>query len=40
MYDLPGMDSVEQVVISQETIEGKSGPLLIHAERGEQSASA
>ena len=43
MYDLPGMDSVEQVVISPETVEGKAGPLLIHADRGadsSQSASA
>ncbi|MDM6921295.1 ATP-dependent Clp protease ATP-binding subunit ClpX, partial [Klebsiella michiganensis] len=43
MYDLPGMDSVEQVVSGPETVEGKSGPLLIHADRGadsSQSASA
>jgi len=43
MYDLPGMESVEQVVISPETVEGKAGPLLIHADRGadsSQSASA
>ncbi|MCG6121177.1 MAG: ATP-dependent Clp protease ATP-binding subunit ClpX [Microvirga sp.] len=43
MYDLPGLDSVEQVVISQETVEGKSGPLFIHGDRASdasQSASA
>jgi ATP-dependent Clp protease ATP-binding subunit ClpX len=43
MYDLPGMESVEQVVIGIETVEGKSGPLLIHADRSadsSQSASA
>ena len=40
MYDLPGMDSVEQVVISPETIEGKSGPLLIHSERDEKTSAS
>ncbi len=40
MYDLPGMDTVEQVVISPETIEGKAGPLLIHAERGEKTSAS
>ncbi|TVR09900.1 MAG: ATP-dependent Clp protease ATP-binding subunit ClpX [Salinarimonadaceae bacterium] len=43
MYDMPGLDSVEQVVISLETVEGKAGPLFIHADRSKdasQSASA
>ncbi len=38
MYDLPGMESVEQVVISPETVEGKAGPLIIHADRGNDSS--
>jgi ATP-dependent Clp protease ATP-binding subunit ClpX len=38
MYDLPGMESVEQVVISPETVEGKAGPLIIHADRGNESS--
>ena len=35
MYDLPGLDSVEQVVIGPEVIEGKAKPLFIHGDRGE-----
>ncbi|HMB11728.1 MULTISPECIES: ATP-dependent Clp protease ATP-binding subunit ClpX [Saliniramus] len=38
MYDLPGMESVEQVVISPETVEGNAGPLIIHADRGNESS--
>jgi ATP-dependent Clp protease ATP-binding subunit ClpX len=33
MYDLPGLDSVEQVVVGPEVIEGKSKPLYIYADR-------
>ena len=33
MFDLPGLDSVEQVVIGPEVIEGKSRPLYIYSER-------
>jgi ATP-dependent Clp protease ATP-binding subunit ClpX len=40
MYDLPGLDSVEQVVIGGEVVDGKSKPLFIHGDRGEQVASA
>ena len=40
MYDLPGLDSVEQVVIGPEVVEGKAKPLFIHGERSEQAASA
>jgi len=40
MYDLPGMESVEQVVISPETVEGKAGPLIIHADRGSESSQS
>src|ERR671910_2943630 len=35
MYDLPGLDTVEQVVIGSEVVEGKIRPLYIHAERAE-----
>ena len=31
MYDLPGLDSVEQVVIGPEVVDGKARPLFIHA---------
>jgi ATP-dependent Clp protease ATP-binding subunit ClpX len=40
MYDLPGLDSVEQVVIGPEVVEGKAKPLFIHGERNDQAASA
>ncbi len=33
MYDLPGMEGVEEVVISREVVEGDAKPLLIYAER-------
>ena len=33
MYDLPGLESVEQVVIGPEVVEGKAKPLFIHGER-------
>jgi ATP-dependent Clp protease ATP-binding subunit ClpX len=33
MFDLPSMDSVEEIVINRDVVEGKATPLLIHAER-------
>jgi ATP-dependent Clp protease ATP-binding subunit ClpX len=33
MYDLPGLDAVEQVVVGPEVIEGKSKPLYIYSDR-------
>ena len=33
MYDLPGMDGVEEVVISKEVVDGEAKPLLIYADR-------
>ena len=32
MYDLPGLESVEQVVIGPEVVEGKAKPLFIHGD--------
>ena len=40
MYDLPGLDSVEQVVIGSEVVEGKAKPLFIHSDRKPDAASA
>jgi ATP-dependent Clp protease ATP-binding subunit ClpX len=40
MYDLPGLESVEQVVIGPEVVEGKAKPLFIHGDRSDQTASA
>jgi ATP-dependent Clp protease ATP-binding subunit ClpX len=37
MYDLPGLEGVEQVVIGPEVVEGKVKPLYIYAERAEKS---
>ena len=37
MYDLPGMDGVEEVVISKEVVDGDAKPLLIYADRDSQS---
>jgi ATP-dependent Clp protease ATP-binding subunit ClpX len=33
MFDLPGMDGVEEIVINREVVEGRSKPLLIYAEK-------
>ena len=33
MFDLPTHDSVEEVVISAEVVEGNAKPLLIYADR-------
>jgi ATP-dependent Clp protease ATP-binding subunit ClpX len=40
MYELPGLEGVEQVVIGPEVVEGKAKPLFIYADRAETSASA
>ncbi|MCF8879163.1 ATP-dependent Clp protease ATP-binding subunit ClpX [Hyphobacterium sp. SN044] len=42
MFDLPGMEGVEEVVVNAEVVEGKAKPLYIYAERKntEEAASA
>ncbi|MGV8840694.1 MAG: ATP-dependent Clp protease ATP-binding subunit ClpX [Bauldia sp.] len=41
MFDLPGLDGVQEVVISPDVAEGKARPLYIYSERaGEVSTSA
>ena len=35
MFDLPGLDGVQEVVISAEVVEGKARPLYIYSERRE-----
>jgi ATP-dependent Clp protease ATP-binding subunit ClpX len=40
MFDLPGLDSVEEVVVNEEVIEGKAKPLYIHSDRAEAEATA
>ncbi len=39
MFDLPGYDTVEEVVINREVVEGGASPLLIYAERTEDARS-
>src|ERR1700722_6674313 len=36
MFELPGLDGVEQVVIGPEVVEGKARPLYIYSERAEK----
>jgi ATP-dependent Clp protease ATP-binding subunit ClpX len=33
MFDLPGLEGVEEVVISREMVEGIARPLYIYADR-------
>jgi len=40
MFDLPGLDSVEEVVVNGEVAEGRAQPLYIHAERREDVGSS
>jgi ATP-dependent Clp protease ATP-binding subunit ClpX len=37
MFDLPGLDNVEQVVIGPDVVDGKSRPLYIYSERNEKT---
>ncbi|WCR09459.1 ATP-dependent Clp protease ATP-binding subunit ClpX [Paracoccus stylophorae] len=41
MFELPGLDSVEEVVVNEDAVENASvKPLLIHADQKKESASA
>ncbi|HHI88619.1 MAG TPA: ATP-dependent Clp protease ATP-binding subunit ClpX [Hellea balneolensis] len=37
MYDLPGYDGVEEVVINAEVVEGKRSPVLIYSDKAEKA---
>ncbi len=39
MFDLPGLDGVQEVVISSDVAEGKARPLYIYSERREDVGS-
>ncbi|CAA7620313.1 ATP-dependent Clp protease ATP-binding subunit [Magnetospirillum sp. LM-5] len=39
MFDLPGMDGVEEVVVNKEVVEGHAQPLYIYSERREDVGS-
>jgi len=40
MYELPGLENVEEVVVNEEAVNRESEPLLIYSERKEEPASA
>ncbi|MGB0659974.1 MAG: ATP-dependent Clp protease ATP-binding subunit ClpX [Mangrovicoccus sp.] len=40
MFDLPGMDSVDEVVVNEEAVNSDAAPLLIYSERKEEEVSA
>ena len=40
MFELPGYDSVEEVVINREVVEGRAQPLLIYSDRLEDASSS
>jgi len=40
MFELPGMEGVEEVVVNEEVIEGKAKPLFIYSDRVEAGATA
>ncbi len=40
MFDLPGMDSVAEVVVNEEAVTSDAKPLMIHADAGKEPASA
>ncbi|WP_339947792.1 ATP-dependent Clp protease ATP-binding subunit ClpX [uncultured Albimonas sp.] len=40
MFDLPGSEGVEEVVVNDEVVEGRAKPLLIYAEKQEKDAKA
>jgi ATP-dependent Clp protease ATP-binding subunit ClpX len=40
MFDRPGLEGVEEVVISKQVVEGTSQPLYIYAERSDRTRDA
>ena len=36
MFDLPGLEGVDQVVIGAEVVDGNAKPLYIYGERAEE----
>lgn len=40
MFELPGCDGVEEVVVNGDVVEGKSQPLMIYSAKEEQAAAA
>jgi ATP-dependent Clp protease ATP-binding subunit ClpX len=40
MFDLPGLDDVDEVVVNREVAEGRASPLFIYGERAAEQSSA
>ncbi len=40
MFELPGLENVEEVVVNEEAVTGKAPPLLIYADQAKEPASA
>jgi ATP-dependent Clp protease ATP-binding subunit ClpX len=40
MFDLPGLEDVEEVVVNREVAEGRASPLFIYGERKAEQSSA
>jgi len=40
MFDLPGMETVEEVVVNEEAVTSEAAPLLIHADQKKEGTSA
>jgi len=40
MYDLPGLDGVEEIVINKEVVEGRAQPLYIYTDRREDMGTS
>jgi len=39
MFDLPGMDSVEEVVVNEEAVNSEAQPLMIHSDKKEEASA-
>ena len=40
MFELPGLEGVEEIVINREVVEGRARPLYIYADRREDVGSS
>ena len=40
MFDLPGMDGVEEVVVNEEAVTSEAAPLMVHTDAKKEEASA
>ncbi|GAB4172689.1 MAG: ATP-dependent Clp protease ATP-binding subunit ClpX [Thalassobaculales bacterium] len=39
MFDLPGLDGVEEIVVNREVVDGKAQPFYVHAERKQDAST-